>query len=301
MRPALFSDIIKHQREMTKNLIFIAILCAVVPNIGRAACSRANLIRCLDSACAINSSSNPAARCQYCGTADAGDPDDAGLRAISVGTSSRFSISARDLKNAPTDPGERYVWAARKCLSLIDGCTAENVSEFYDSLIEQSCTAAGIKSQMTVLQKQSVRTKTSTICKSEITACVVADARCSAHYTNCATDSEFDKHFSECAVTVDGCDQYLPSIRGALAGARTNANTNAESTLTAIVQSYRDARERRMTTITKSCETGDARDTCIASVCNRSMANKCDSGHPEETSMATQLCKFYDTACSTLK
>lgn len=296
-----FFDIIRYQREMIKKLAFILLGFALLPNYGHAACSRANLTRCLDSACAINLSSNPAARCQYCGTADAGEPNDAGLRAVSVGSSSRFVISSRDLKDAPTDPGERYVWASKKCLSLIDECTAENVSDIYDPLIEQSCTAAGISAQMAVLFENARKTKSATTCKSEITACMVNDARCSARYDGCSAESDFDRYFSECAIASVGCDEYLADIRTTLTKSRETAISNAESALLAVVQSYRDAREKRLNAIRKSCETGAGRDACISSVCNRNMPNKCDAAYPAEKSMATQLCKFYDVACSMLR
>lgn len=274
---------------------------ALVPNMGYSACSRANLTRCLDSACAVNISSNPAARCQYCGTADAGEPNDAGMRAVSVGTSARFTISSKDLKKAPTDPGERYVWASKKCISMVDGCTADDVSDVYDQLIEQSCTAAGISSQMNVLFEKARQKKTSATCKSEITSCMVGNSKCTSKYDACAEDSDFNRFFSECSVAATGCDEYLADIRETLTKSRDNAIKNAENMLLALVQSYQDAREKRLAAITKSCETGAGRRACVTSICNRSMPNKCDAAYPAEMSMATQLCKFYDTACSTLK
>ncbi|MBO7066836.1 MAG: hypothetical protein J6W40_04410 [Alphaproteobacteria bacterium] len=286
---------------MIKKLAFVMLTFALVPNMGYTACSRANLTRCLDSACAVNISSNPAARCQYCGTADAGEPNDAGMRAVSVGTSSRFTISSKELKNAPTDPGERYVWASKKCITMVDGCTADDVSETYDTLIEQSCTAAGISAQMSVLFEKARQTKTAATCKSEMSACIVESTKCTSKYSTCAEDSDFNHYFSECAVAATGCDEYLADIRTTLMGARDNAIQNAESSLLALVQSYRDAREKRLASIIQSCNDNSAREACITSICNRSMPNKCHVSYPSERSMATQLCKFYDMACSTLK
>ena len=283
----------------------------MVPSFGYAACSRANLTRCLDSACAINISSNPAARCQYCGTSDAGEPNDAGLRAVSVGSSSRFAISPRDLMSAPSDPGERYVWASKKCLTLVRDCTADDISETYDQLIEQSCTAAGINAQMAVLFENARKTKSATTCKSEITACMVGDTKCTSKYTGCDTDADFDKYFSECAIASVGCDEYLADIRTTLTTSRDSAVKNAETALLAIVQSYRDARASRLAAITTSCANNAARDACIASICNRSMPNRCDATVEttesyqkvvkSEIAIATQLCQFIDIACSTLK
>lgn len=286
---------------MIKKVTFILLFCALVPGIGHAACSRANLTRCLDSACAINLSSNPAARCQYCGTSDAGEPNDVGLRAVSVGTSTKYNISSRDLKGAPTDPGERYVWASKKCMAIVDGCTADDISDTYDSLIEQSCIAAGINAQMAVLFENARKTKTDAACKSEITACMVGGAKCTPQYAACATDADFDKFFSECSIASVGCDAYLANIRSELMTARDRTIKNAENTLLAIVQSYRDAREKRLAAITKSCKDNSGRNACITSICNRSMPNRCDAAYPAEIAMATQLCGFYDTACATLK
>ena len=304
-------DIIKHQREMIKKTAFIMLCFALVPNLGYAACSHANLTRCLDSACAINISSNPAARCQYCGTADAGEPNDAGMRAVSVGTSARFSISSRELKNAPTDPGERYVWASKKCIALVSGCTADDVSDVYDPLIEQSCTAAGISSQMSALFASARQTKTSATCKSEITSCMVANNKCTSRYSGCAEDSDFNKFFSECSVLANGCDAYLTDIRETITKSRDTAIKNAEETLLAIVQSYRESRANRLAAIKKSCENQSALNACISSICSRSMPNQCDATRDKTESyqkivkaeivIATQLCQFIDIACSTLK
>ena len=286
---------------MLRKFALVLFVFALVPNVGHTACSRANLTRCLDSACANNITSNPAARCQYCGTADAGEPRDAEWRSVTVGASARYTIPSRDLKNAPTDPGERYVWASKKCIAINTGCTAEDVSDVYDSLIEQSCTAAGINAQMAVLFENARKTKSSSTCKSEITACMVNDTKCTSKYTGCDTDAEFDKYFSECAVASTGCDEYLADIRETVTKSRDTAIKNTETALMAVVQSYRDSREKRMAAITKSCTNNAGRDACITSICNRSMPNNCDAAYPAEKAMATQLCKFYEIACSIIK
>ena len=81
-----------------------------------AGCSTANLIRCLDSACAINIGANPAARCQYCGSSSAGEPEKSmAMKSVSAGSAAKYTISDKELKKAPDDPGERYVWATKKC------------------------------------------------------------------------------------------------------------------------------------------------------------------------------------------
>ncbi len=87
------------------------------PTFVYGACSIANLTRCLDSVCAINVGANPAARCQYCGSASAGTPDKSNtMKSVSVGSATKYIISDKELRGAPSDPGERYVWGTKECL-----------------------------------------------------------------------------------------------------------------------------------------------------------------------------------------
>ena len=106
-----------------KNSIYIfsvaIALGAAHANTAHAACSVADLTRCLDSVCAINVSSNPAARCQYCGTTDAGTPTNT-MRSVSVGTSAKYNLSAKELQKAPDAPSARYAWAIRQCIARVD-------------------------------------------------------------------------------------------------------------------------------------------------------------------------------------
>lgn len=264
-------------------------------------CSRANLTRCLDSACAINVSSNPAARCQYCGTANAGVASDKPeMRSISVGTSVKYNLTARELKNAPTTPGERYTWAAKQCISRVSGCTADDVSEVYDPLIEQSCRAAGISIQLKQTLDTVAQQKSQTSCNATIQSCIISNSRCMSDFRNCSENNDFDKHFSECAISANGCDEYLTDIRNKLAENRDTAIKNAEIILTQIVSGYQNARSKKLENITNECKNNTARNTCINTVCENNMPNKCASGYESEKSMATQLCKFYDIACSTI-
>ncbi len=267
---------------------------------GAATCSRANLTRCLDSACALNIGSNPAARCQYCGTSAAGVPDST-MRNVSVGGITRYNISARELRNAPTDAGARYAWATRKCLAILPDCTADDVTETYDTLIEQSCRAAGVNAQMESIRKNMVQTKSATVCQSTINACMTNDNKCGANYVNCGVDSDFDKFFSTCGIDALGCDEHLSTVRKKLIDDREQIKKRAADALSGIVKSYQDTRNSKLKSTRTGCDSGTLRDNCIKTVCSRNMANKCDAEHPDETAMATQLCKFYDTACATLK
>ncbi len=285
----------------TYTLIFSLVI-ATLPQIAGAACSTANLTRCMDSVCAINVSSNPAARCQYCGSADAGAaPTDTGMRSVSVGTSAKYTLTDKELKSAPADPAQRYAWAARECIKRVDGCNVENVSDAYDKLIEQSCRAAGISASMAALRADAAKPVSRATCKTDILSCMVADTRCAADWRNCAENSDFDGFFATCSVDATGCDEHIADLRTELLASRDNAITNADAALTSIVQSYQDARARRLTTTKTDCENNAMREACIATICANNMANKCAAGHESEKSMATQLCKFYDLACNILK
>ena len=286
---------------MFRKLAFLALYFASVPGLAYAACSRANLMRCLDSVCAINVSTNPSARCQYCGTADAGVPPTDGMRSVSVGASTQYNISTKELRSAPTDPGQRYVWATTKCIAMVSDCTPDDVSDVYDKLIEQSCTAAGISTQMANLHAKSAKTKTQSACSAEISACILSDTKCANGFTACADDADFNKFFAECSVNATGCDNYNSTIRTELLSSRASAVKNAESVINSIVKSHADDRERRIASAKSTCTNNSGRESCINRICNERMANQCGAGHSDEQSMAAQLCKFYDTACATLK
>ena len=188
-------------------------------------CSHANLTRCLDSVCAINISSNPSARCQYCGTSGAGTPPKNAMRSVSAGSSAKYNISDKELKKAPTDPGERYAWATSQCIAKVSNCTPDDVSEVYDKLIEQSCTAAGVSAQMKKLQSNIGKSKSKSTCESEITVCITDSKRCTSDYRKCEENSDFDKFFSVCSTEVSGCDEHVSEIRTELLASNPDAKT----------------------------------------------------------------------------
>lgn len=262
-------------------------------------CSKANLTRCLDSACAINASSNPAARCQYCGTSDAGTPAGAKtMRSVSVGASAKYNISDKELKQAPTDAGQRYAWATTKCLAKVAGCTEDDVTDIYDPLIEQSCKAAGISAKMNQTLTDAAKTKTQSTCDAEIRNCMMDTKNCSPDFRRCESNTDFNKYFSTCSVDASGCDEFTSAIRDELMAARDNAIKNAGAILTQIVEKYKNARETKINEIKTGCRSNDTRDKCVETVCNRNMPNKC--AEDSEKASALQLCKFYETACATV-
>ena len=287
---------------MHKKFAILALCFMLLPNLSYAACSRANLTRCLDSVCAINVSTNPAARCQYCGTANAGEPPQKnGIKSVSVGASTRFNVTDKELKSAPTDPGQRYVWATTKCIERVAGCTSDDVSETYDKLIEQSCTAAGISAQMATLHSKATKKKTQTACSGEISACLMGDKKCASDFSACTNDADFNKFFAACSAESTGCDDFTSAIRTELLSSRDAVIKNADAILESIVKSYADARTQRIAKARATCTNNSGRETCIKQICENRMPNKCAAGFNDEKSMATQLCKYYDTACATLK
>lgn len=272
------------------------------PTFAFGACSVSNLTRCLDSACAININSNPAARCQYCGSASAGTPTKStAMKSISAGASAKYNISDKDLKKAPTDPGERYVWATKICLGKVAGCTTDDVSDNYDKLIEQSCTAAGISASMSNLIEKSNKQKSQSECSNEISACIVNNKHCSADYTKCKNDADFDRYYSDCSVAAKGCDSFSKDIRAKLIAARDTSIKMGDEILEKIVTAYRTERESKLKGTQQSCKDDSSKKKCITLVCGSNMPHKCDDKHKYEETLAGQLCEFHKIACSRLK
>lgn len=296
-----FFDIIPPREKMKTHILFLISLIFATANAhGATTCSHANLTRCLDSACAINVSSNPAARCQYCGTDSAGTPPKSGMRSVAIGAAAKYNISEKELKQAPSDPGQRYAWATKQCIAKVSGCTTDDVTDAYDKLIEQSCTAAGVSAKMSESLSTINQTKTQSECDATIRNCIISDKYCGADFRNCSADSDFDKFFATCGIESSGCDEYLSAIRDDLISTRDNALTNADALLAQIVAMHQNERSSKINSITTGCADNSARDACINTVCSRNMPNKCGDGFETERSVATQLCKFYDTACATL-
>ena len=287
----------------------------MVPHFAFGACSTTNLTRCLDSVCAINIGANPAARCQYCGSASAGKPSTAGvMKSVTAGNAAKYTISDKELKKAPTDPGQRYIWATEQCLKKLKDCTGEDVSDNYDSLIEQSCKAAGISQDMATLVKKAGQEKSKSTCETEINTCLISEKRCLADYRNCESDADFDKYFSECSVAANGCDSYTSAIRSQHMSARDSAIKNSALALQNIVNAYQAARKQKLADTKQSCQNKSAKQKCINTVCDNNMPNKCGTTMDvakvdketidvikTETTLAEQLCAFYDVACDRLK
>ena len=292
------------KREMKHKICFFIIGAFMMPCAAFAAttCSQMNLTRCLDSVCAINVSSNPAARCQYCGTSSAGTPPTkSGMRSLSLGASARYTLSEDELESAPTDPGQRYVWATEQCIKKVSGCTADDVSDVYDELIEQSCRAAGVSAQMaTTIADANKNTATESGCLSTIRACMVAANRCGPDYSQCADDASFNNFFAACSVESPDCGEFVSNVRTALIDARDTAIANAETLINNIVASYQANREQQLALAQQTCTDNSGRNACVETVCSRNMPNQCGPGFESERVNANLLCEFYTVACELL-
>ena len=255
-------------------------------------CSRANLNRCLDSVCAINVSSNPSARCQYCGTSNAGTPPTKNvMKNLSVGASSKYTLSDKELKNAPSDPGQRYVWATQQCLEKLPACTADDVSESYDKLIEQSCKAAGISAKMSSLRSQLSKKKSASACSAELTACMIESGRCGSDYRACEDDTKFSQFFSTCSTLSDGCEDNLSTIRDEILANRDAAVRGADTRLAQIIASYQNTRENKTSQIKSNCQIQYEFDKCVQTKCNTIMPNRCGADiKTSELIRAEEIC-----------
>ena len=280
-------------------LLFLAVVCGLWSVNSYAACLQQNFTQCLDSACATNIGTNPAARCQLCGSADAGT-EKSGMTSITLGMSAKNTLSAAQLKTAPSGPAERYAWAIKECSKKITGCANDDTGD-YDKLIEQSCRAASIDIQMSSAQKSSNAQKDKTTCESEINICIRDNKKCGADFSACRADDNFNRVFSECSVAATGCSQFTNTIRDNNMAVRDTAVKNSAAVIAKIVAGYKTAREAKIATAHADCKDNSAFDNCVASVCSQNMKNGCSADFPSETAMAKQLCKFQSIACERLK
>lgn len=280
-------------------LIFLAVGCGLWSVNSYAACLQQNFTQCLDSACATNIGTNPAARCQLCGTSDAGT-EKSGMSSITLGMSAKNTLTATQLKSAPSGPAERYAWAIKECSKKIDGCTVDNTGE-YDKLIEQSCRAASIDIQMTSAQKSINAKKDQTTCEAEINICVRDSKKCGADFFACRENDDFNRVFSECSVAATGCSEFTNNIRDANMMARDSAVKNSAAIIAKIVAGHKAAREDKIATAHADCKNNSAYDICVKSVCAQNVIHGCSADFPSEITMAKQLCKFQSIACERLK
>lgn len=282
-------------------LLFTAVCVGLPAFSGYAAtsrCSKMNLTRCLDSACAINASINPAARCQYCGSSNSGEPPSTkNLTNVTAGQSTKYALSAKELAVAPSDPGQRYVWATTECIKKLPDCTPDDASAAYDKLIEQSCKNAGVTMQIAATMSSINKKPTKTKCNETFTICM--DKKCGSGFDSCPTDADFDRSIAECGVDATGCEEYLAEFRKTYASSRDKVVKNRDNLVAAIAKDYQNKRNAMVNETLSACKNGSITKTCVDTVCNNNMRGKCKSA--DEKTMAQQLCKFYEIACTVLK
>lgn len=289
---------------MFGKITIFTVFMATLPVIGHAAtCSVINLNRCLDSVCAIGVATNPAARCQYCGNSAAGTPPTTTMRNISVGQSAKNTISEKELKNAPSDPGARYAWAKAECFKKVANCTNDDTEKYFD-MIQQSCSVANVVAQKETLTANATKSTVSkSSCTNDFTVCMLAQSRCGPDWSACAADADFDTFFAACGVDATGCDEFTGDIRTQLSASRKSYIDGAADRIASIAKSYRDARTNQLAAARDECANNAAMNTCIKQVCNEQMPNKCAGGdfYDDETAAATNICKFHQLACDAVK
>ena len=251
-------------------------------------CSQTNMMRCLDSVCAINIGMNPAARCQYCGTSLAGTPTaQKGLKNVSVGQSSKYAFTDKELAVAPSDPGKRYIWATGECIKKVGNCTTDDVSNIYDKLIEQSCKAAGINMQTDRAIVNMASKPSQTLCTRLLEAGI--EAKCGTQFDNCNEDSDIDRIVSECITQASGCAEYAPSIKSEYKAKRAKTFESRENALQQIVQDYQNGRQNTWDKTVADCKNDTAEKSCHAKYQDAF-----------GTKIATLICEYYKRACNTI-
>lgn len=285
------------------SMLFVAFICAVAPIFGASAavskCQKTNMQRCLDSACAINIGMNPSARCQYCGTSSAGNPpSQKGLTSITAGQSTKYTLNAKELEVAPSDPGRRYIWATTECIKKLPDCTTDDVSTIYDKLIEQSCKAAGVNMQISAAMKNMAKKPTKAACTETLGLCM--NEKCGTAFEKCEDDAVFTRAIAECAAEATGCDDNIAAFRTEITNDRKSTYNQREGVLNTLVKNYQSKRESQLAGTKSDCQTNASFNSCVINICNTGMPNKCDNDKTEK-SMAERLCQYYKTACTTIK
>ncbi len=264
-----------------------------------AVCNSLNLTRCLDSAC-VQNSGDTGDRCRLCGTdlASGAKNNAPAMKSLSIGSSSKIILSDDDLATAPATAGSRYSWATEKCIKKVDGCTADDVTKNYDSLIEQSCKSVITeKSYSKALSAQNV-TKSVDSCNIDIAGCLTADLRCGSDWSRCSDESVYSILFSECSIST-GCSDLVQGSKPTIDALRVSGLNARKVSVENITKKYSALRESKIKDANDACS-GNGKQICITNIC-KSMANNCEEDFEDEKKLAEYFCKYVDTACEKLK
>jgi hypothetical protein len=290
-------------------LFFVLFAATFASAFAAAKCKQSDLLACLDSVCSEDM--EPTSRCYLCGTSAAKKPkaadyalgDSPVMQSLSVGKSSKNTISDKELKSAPKDPGERYQWATKECAKKIKDCEPEDVSDNYDKLIDQACKVALNDTEYEASLKKAAVKKTAEQCASDLNACLLASNKCDGNMLKCETDEEFNRNFSACMVLATGCDEFTTTLRDRMKKSRDEMVAKKDGNLDDLVSLKKMERERDMKTAKNLCS-GAGKEMCVAEVCGN-FPNGLDANglcaDPEEKILAANLCKFVDIACNKLK
>ncbi|MCL2629325.1 MAG: hypothetical protein FWD33_01370 [Alphaproteobacteria bacterium] len=306
------------------------------------ACRTNDLIRCLDSACVTDITTDPGSRCRLCGPTDRarraqlredtyhGAGNALGFQALALDASSNVNLSARELRDAPTNSEDRFVWATEKCVAKIRNCDENNswdTIEEYMKLVEQSCAASDAANRFHETATAVAEVKDTEMCVALTGLCMEEDARCGAGWVNCrgvGNDAAFDRFFGLCLLE-HGCEDgeiregnNVIKRRGSinadlksqirnldvrdrerLANAETNAAADRQRRWNRAVNLCKDDRAKR-DCIRVYCAMFDtalgARTVAATSLLAPETTDNCT--HPAAREMATNLCTSFNAeAC----
>ena len=296
-----------------KKLIGVLSVLVLMPLSANAACRVSDLLQCLDSVCAENVDMEPGARCYSCGTSAAKRPekteyklggDTPGMQSLAVGRSSRNTISDKELKNAPKDPGDRYKWATVECAKKVNSCTADDVSDNYDKLIDASCKIALGESEYAAVMKNAKDSKkTAPQCESELSACLLAPTKCDATMLKCELDADFNRLFAVCMSEASGCGDFTTTMRDNIKKQRDDMVAKKNNRINELIQLKKMERQEELESANRLCSAG-GKESCIIDMCANlptGLNSNKQCADADERMWAASLCKFVDTACNRLK
>jgi hypothetical protein len=291
--------------------IFFALCVAPLFGAAAAKCKVQDLQKCLDSVCAVGIDLEPGERCYSCGTSAAKRPekqkyalgDTPEMQALSIGKSSKNTISDKDLKKAPKDPGERYVWARAECVKKLKDCSLDDAAENYDNLIDQSCKIAMGDAEYAATQKEKSVKKTQEQCTAELSGCLLSAAKCGANMLQCEDDADFNRNFSACAADASGCGDFMTAMRDRGKRQRDDMVAKKNSRLDDLAKLRQLERQEKFARADKLCNSG-GKDACMLEMCGNMPVGLDENGlcgDANEKIWAASLCKFVDIACDRLK
>jgi len=297
---------------MYKKRILSGVIAGLLLSTGgafAAKCKISDLTKCLDSVC--YDGIDQGSRCWQCGTSAAKKPaaieyalgDSPVMQSLSVGVSSKTSISAKELKSAPDDPGERYKWATKQCLAKLTDCTTDEADDNYDPLIQQACKAVMGEQEYAAALKKVQTKKTEEQCLAEIQNCVLRDDKCGSDLLNCSADSAFDQNVAYCAADANGCSDFISKIRANLQTSKDDMLAKRKTRISDFQKRKADERLAKMNAANAMCGNG-GKNGCIIEICGNMPNGLGDEGFcadQEEERVAGILCKFVDTACDRMK